>query len=141
MCRENVVLLNIPPRIQSFKKTDMKIANEMGERTLPFGNPLLGSLLLESEPNLKSALKCDGVRKGLQPPYNGPYAVLQRGDKLYKVNIEGKLVNISIDRLKPAFVAADSYITIPCGKDTGKSHMSLSYKTKSGRTVRFPSRV
>ncbi|GBL83856.1 hypothetical protein AVEN_100773-1 [Araneus ventricosus] len=56
MCRENVVHLNIPPRIQSFKKTDMKIGNEMGERTLPFGNPLLGSLLLESEPNLKSAL-------------------------------------------------------------------------------------
>ncbi|GBL79594.1 hypothetical protein AVEN_18158-1 [Araneus ventricosus] len=61
----------------------------------------------------------DGVRKGLQPPYDGPYAVVKRGDKLYKVNIKGELVNISINRLKPAFAAADSDITIPSGKDIG----------------------
>ncbi|GBL90724.1 hypothetical protein AVEN_219379-1 [Araneus ventricosus] len=81
-----------------------------------------------------------GVRKGLQPPYDGPYAIVKHGDKLYKVNIKGKLVNISIDRLKPAFFAADSDITILFGKDIGDSHTVLPYKTKSEQTARFPTR-
>ncbi|GBM34685.1 hypothetical protein AVEN_191840-1 [Araneus ventricosus] len=59
----------------------------------------------------------DGVRKGLQSPCDGPYAVVKRCEKLHKVNIKGKLVNISIDKLKPAFIAADSDITIPSGKE------------------------
>ncbi|GBM11487.1 hypothetical protein AVEN_101909-1 [Araneus ventricosus] len=83
----------------------------------------------------------DGVRKGLQAPYDGPSAVVKRGDKLYKVNIKGKLVNISIDILNIAFIADDGDITISSGKDTGKSRMAFPCKTKSGRTVRFPSRV
>ncbi|GBM64407.1 hypothetical protein AVEN_135130-1 [Araneus ventricosus] len=82
----------------------------------------------------------DVVRKGFQSPYGAPYAVVKRGDKLYKVTIKRKLVNISIDRLQPAFVASDSDITIPSGKDTGKIHMALSYETKSGQIVRFPAR-
>ncbi|GBM83480.1 hypothetical protein AVEN_74101-1 [Araneus ventricosus] len=87
------------------------------------------------------SVRRDGVRKGLQPPYDGPYAVVKRVVKLYKMNIKGNLVNISIDRLKLAFFAADIGIKIPSGKDTGKSHLALPFKTKYGQTVRFPSRV
>ncbi|GBM09545.1 hypothetical protein AVEN_100451-1 [Araneus ventricosus] len=62
------------------------------------------------------SVRLDGVRKGLQQPYDGPYAVVKSGDNLYNVNIKGKLVNISVDRLKPAFVAANRDIKIPSGK-------------------------
>ncbi|GBM17657.1 hypothetical protein AVEN_202822-1 [Araneus ventricosus] len=74
----------------------------------------------------------DGVRKGLQLPYDGPYAVVKRDDKLYKVNIKGKFVNISIDRLKPAFPAAVSDIRIPSGKDNGRSHINCHIRRNLG---------
>jgi len=34
--------------------------------------------------------------------HDGPYKVLNRGSKTYKIKINGKATNISIDRLKPA---------------------------------------
>ncbi|XP_054706546.1 hemicentin-1-like [Uloborus diversus] len=52
-------------------------------------------------------IRNDGVRKSLQPPYNGPYAVIKRGAKVFKVMIKGKNVTVSVDRLKPAFLSAD----------------------------------
>lgn len=50
----------------------------------------------------------DGVRRALQPPYDGPYDVLNRADKYYTLRIDGSPVNVCIDRLKPAFVSAES---------------------------------
>ncbi|GBM57243.1 hypothetical protein AVEN_33483-1 [Araneus ventricosus] len=88
--------------------------------------------------SLRVQMRRNSVRKSFHLPYDGSYAVVKRGDNLYKVNIKGKLVNISIDILKPAFVAADSDMTIPSVKDIGDSHTVFPYKTKSGRTVRFP---
>lgn len=43
----------------------------------------------------------DTVRPALTPPYQGPYAVLERNDKWFRVQINDKAVTISIDRLKP----------------------------------------
>lgn len=45
----------------------------------------------------------DMIKKSLQPPYDGPYKVLDRKDKVYKIQLSGRAINISIDRLKPAF--------------------------------------
>ncbi|XP_033225899.1 uncharacterized protein LOC117178581 [Belonocnema kinseyi] len=39
--------------------------------------------------------------------YNGPYAVNSRSDKTFKVNVNGKDVTLSIDRLKPAYIIAE----------------------------------
>ena len=44
----------------------------------------------------------DGVKIGLQRPYNGPFRVLQRSDKYFQLNINGTIDNVCIDRLKPA---------------------------------------
>lgn len=47
----------------------------------------------------------DAIRKPLQPPYDdGPYKVISHGDKVFTVNVNGRQVTISIDRLKPAFL-------------------------------------
>ncbi|XP_050093846.1 uncharacterized protein LOC126576581 [Anopheles aquasalis] len=47
----------------------------------------------------------DTVRPSLTPPYDGPYLVKQRHLKFYSVVINGKVTNISIDRLKPCYLA------------------------------------
>jgi len=40
----------------------------------------------------------------LQPPYERPYEVLSRGEKTFKIKIRGRIVIISIDRLKLAYI-------------------------------------
>lgn len=46
----------------------------------------------------------DSVKKPLQHPYDGPFRVINRSNKYFTVDIAGKQNNISLDRLKPAFV-------------------------------------
>ena len=55
-------------------------------------------------------LRIDAVKPPLTPPYSGPHRVLQRLDDRRYV-IEVKTVNI--DRLKPAFVAAEDLVAQP----------------------------
>lgn len=52
----------------------------------------------------------DSVRKPLQRPYNGPYKVLDRFDKCFKIDINGRHDTVSLDRLKPAHldIASDN---------------------------------
>lgn len=47
----------------------------------------------------------DSVWKSLQPPSFGPFRVINRiNDYLFAIDIAGKIVNISTERLKPAFL-------------------------------------
>ena len=48
------------------------------------------------------------VRRGapgrpLSPLYNGPYKVLERGDKFFKIQLGTRTDNVSVDRLKPTY--------------------------------------
>ena len=54
-------------------------------------------------------IRRDAVKLSLQQPYEGPFAVVKRTDKFFVINIRGKDVTVSIDRLKPAFLLADDY--------------------------------
>lgn len=81
-------------------------------------------------------IRIDAVKPPLTPPYNGPYPVMKRGNKFYKVNVKGKNVNISIDRLKAAF-------TEPIDNNQFSQHqvpasiLSEPKTTRSGRRVKI----
>jgi hypothetical protein len=75
-------------------------------------------------------IRVDAVKKPLQRPYQGPFSVLERGDKCFVLQRpDGGTDTVSIDRLKPAFGAADVEREPP--EDT---------TTRSGRPVRLPLR-
>lgn len=47
-------------------------------------------------------VRCDAVRKPLQPPYTGPFLLLKRSPKHFTIDYNGKPSVISLDCLKPA---------------------------------------
>lgn len=95
-------------------------------------------------------IRTDSAKTILQPPYEGPYAVVHRGDKTFTLNIRNKHVTVSIERLKPAYVLAEdtteTYPVIPQNQPTtGTNNNDHSPEvrpraTRSGRRVRFPDR-
>ena len=50
-------------------------------------------------------VRVDAAKPPLTPPYTGPYKIIQRGDKAYKLQIGNKDDWVSIDRLKPAYLS------------------------------------
>ncbi|GFS98653.1 retrovirus-related Pol polyprotein from transposon 412 [Trichonephila clavipes] len=53
-------------------------------------------------------LRIDSLRKGLQPPYDDPYKVIDRKEKVFRILRHGKEVSVSIDRLKHAHISKES---------------------------------
>ena len=92
----------------------------------------------------------DAIRKPLQPPYDGPYKVLQRTEKYFVVEVKGKQDSISLDRLKPAHLdmedntdsVSSSPVTIepsPASPNITEPQ-STTRVTRSGRQVHYPVR-
>lgn len=90
----------------------------------------------------------DGPRtSSLQQPYEGPYKVQERAAKWFVINIRGRDVKVSIERLKPAYVLTSD--------NENNEHDDLDATTeeeipppiiqppvtRSGRRVRFPDRL
>ncbi|KYN22625.1 hypothetical protein ALC57_04978 [Trachymyrmex cornetzi] len=92
---------------------------------------------LEKTP--KVFLRCDAPSKVLQALYDGPYEVLQRDEKTFKINIKEKPVHVSVDRLKPAYTLKEATETET--KDqrpaliTTRSGIQVEYKCR-GRAPR-----
>ncbi|XP_023816875.1 uncharacterized protein LOC105357974 [Oryzias latipes] len=115
--------------LRSAPKTDL----DASSAELVFGQPLRipGEFLLESSapgPRLPSApgpvhhcvprsfmpsslqsaqfvfVRHDGHRSPLHPPYDGPFRVLEKGDKCFVLDMGGRRDFVTVDRLKPAFV-------------------------------------
>lgn len=55
-------------------------------------------------------LRVDRVRRSLTPPYTGPHRVIDRDSrgKTMTIEVRGKGITVSIDRVKPAFSLPDS---------------------------------
>lgn len=93
-------------------------------------------------------LREDALRGSLQPAYTGPYEVVKRCAKYFKIKIKNKDVTVSIDRLKPAYLlsellssrGADCPRTDSPNSPTSSPYQDTSEKgtTRSGRKVRFP---
>ncbi|UYV65223.1 hypothetical protein LAZ67_3003638 [Cordylochernes scorpioides] len=58
-------------------------------------------------------LRRDLILPPLAPPYDGPYEVLFRKPKIYKLKIKKRSTRVSIDRLKPAFTSEGPISGIP----------------------------
>lgn len=94
----------------------------------------------------------DSVQKLLKPPYDGPFKVLERGPKNFKIQLPVREASISIDTLKPTFIIKNFeslvYIKNKIPKNTGIDNLheqsqQLSHKhhiTRSGRVIRPPVR-
>ena len=112
-------------------------------------------------PNLKQSLfvfvRRDAHRTPLQRPYEGPFKVMQAGDKTFTIDRGGRKDVISVDRLKPAFVDVEHPVSEPknCGLSPNKDHLVIPNqpqerteiadpvqprRTKSGRQVNLPRR-
>jgi hypothetical protein len=48
----------------------------------------------------------DAIRRPLQAPYDGPYQVLNRTEKAFEIEVNGRRAYVSVDRLKPAYIEA-----------------------------------
>ena len=63
-------------------------------------------------------IRHDAVRKPLQHPYDSPFKVLQRNDKYFTVDMNGRQDTVSIDRLKVAHLDTPSTVVVPAHIDT-----------------------
>ncbi len=49
-------------------------------------------------------LRKDRVKKALEPAYEGSFKVIFRKNKFYTLQVKGKEIQVSIHRLKPAYI-------------------------------------
>ena len=82
-------------------------------------------------------LRHDAVRKPLQSPYDGPYLVKSRTDKTFNIDVRGKTVTVSIDRLKPAFVLTEDNTRDINNNDISQPSSTIKTRSHPGRHVRF----
>ena len=97
---------------QSFSSSDIqKLAKEMN--LLSSTLPPEGRLHTTTKPFIPNDLKncthvwirVDRVRRPLEAPYNGPFKVIYRTEKYFRIQLpSGHSENISIDRLKPVYI-------------------------------------
>lgn len=87
-------------------------------------------------------LRDDTVRPPLKRPYDGPYEIINRNNKNFDIKIKGKIVKVSIDRVKAAFLPDQEHVKKANHKQGIQNQQNNPQtplkKTKSGRTVRFP---
>lgn len=76
-------------------------------------------------------IRVDAVQPPLRPRYEGPYAVLERREKDYKIQLNNRTSWVSIDRLKSAFILRED----PTAEHNYASLSSVSENYK--KRVRF----
>lgn len=95
-------------------------------------------------------VRIDRVKKALEPPYEGPFKVLKKEEKYFKIEIKNREVNISIDRLKPAYILDPIENTAhqeptssvePTSSANSNANNQREKTTRSGRKIRFPARL
>lgn len=78
-------------------------------------------------------VRVDAVKPPLKAPYEGPFEVLDRTKKYFKLKWKGKATNISLDRLKPAFLVEEEEVPVPSKIQEERPPVFTRY----GRRVQF----
>lgn len=79
-------------------------------------------------------IRNDGYKKPLTPTYDGPHRVLQRQSKYFTIQVRKRNINVSIDRLKPAFIINNE------GEESTNSDLHLEITQRSGSNIQ-PARL
>ncbi|KAL5474882.1 hypothetical protein EMCRGX_G026906 [Ephydatia muelleri] len=64
-------------------------------------------------------IRRDSHRMPLQRPYEGPFKVLQPGEKNFTIDIGGRKDTVSVDRLKPAHIDPEFQVPVAVAKHRG----------------------
>jgi transposase InsO family protein len=83
-------------------------------------------------------LREDSVRSSLQPAYTGPHEVIERSSKVFKIRNKNKIVSVSVDRLKPAYILSTTDTNHTATSNESDDTRPAVKTTRSGRKVRFP---
>lgn len=93
-------------------------------------------------------LRTDSIKPALTPPYTGPHLVIERSDKTFVIDLNGKRTTISIDRVKPAFQISQPLKLTPAPLNVTTHELPQSPQwnekptiTRSGRRVHFPTNL
>lgn len=85
--------------------------------------------------SLKSAeyvfVRQDCHRGTFQPPYIGPFRVLETGDKACKIDMGGHLEYVSVDRLKPAHLDLDQPVRVALPPQRGRPRALVPAHSKT----------
>ncbi|GBN42700.1 hypothetical protein AVEN_52565-1 [Araneus ventricosus] len=75
--------------------------------------------------------------RGFRNPYEGPFKVLHRNEKIFKINKNGKEFTVNIDRVKPVYVLRDCDSTrLPASESP-----TLQENLKEDRASETPARI
>ncbi|GFW58870.1 retrovirus-related Pol polyprotein from transposon 412 [Trichonephila clavipes] len=85
-------------------------------------------------------LRHDALRKPLQLPYDGPFIVVKRSEKLITLQRQGKEICVSIDRVKPAFMLSDTIESNQPSVIPNTQEVHATQTTCSCHRVHFPQR-
>jgi len=77
-------------------------------------------------------VRIDSHRTPLQSHFEGPFAVLDRRDKVFKVQFNNRVAWISADRLKPIFVLRDDPVV-----DHSYAVQAIDHHTRTNKQVCF----
>ena len=81
-------------------------------------------------------VRVDGHRHPLQRPYIGPFRIISTSSKYFTLDINGRLDNVSIDRIKPAFAYNDSPKPSSAPSQSNTVPVPTATMTRCGRTIR-----
>lgn len=95
-------------------------------------------------------IRHDAMKGSLQPAYDGPFEVISRHARHFDVRVRGRVVPVSMDRIKPAYMfhtgdhedqettAAENQISDDRDDAPATAPALTTRITRSGRHVRFP---
>lgn len=91
-------------------------------------------------------IRDDQVQKPLVAPYSGPHRVVERGAKTFLIQLPSGAKQVSIDRLKPAYMLeeSDGVVNLPkrdaAEENDSTTEPELQKRTRSGRKITTPVR-